>query len=382
MNKQTVFPDYNNCITGIPSSILQHYGAQPDHGTLDLLDEALNKKYKNVLFIIYDGMGVDMLEDNLPEKAFLRQNIRSRITSVFPSTTVAACTAYYTGKTPIEHGWLGWSLYFKEYDKQIDVFTEREARTGDPSGYENTANTFMPYESIYSKIEKSCGVKTYSIYPRGIDRESEPETVLGYDSLGGMQREIKRLCSTDEPKFILAYHNEPDHLSHRNGCRSGKVRRNLKKIDRKTAAMCRRLKDTLVIISADHGHIDVDKDVFLEDIPELSECLLRPPSIESRAVSFFVKPGTSEKFREAFNHKLGDEFILFSRDEVFDKQLFGTGEPHPKSLDFIGDFMAAAKGTSLLRYRIPEQKVNIEFLSHHAGLTSAEMYVPLIIIET
>jgi hypothetical protein len=383
MNKQTTYPDYQNCITGIPSSILKHFGAKPENGTLHLLDEALAKKHKNILFIIYDGMGADILSDILPKRSFLRRNIKSHITSVFPATTVAACTAYYTGKTPIEHGWLGWSLFFKEYDKQIDVFTDMEARTGEPSGYEDTANTFMPYESIYSKIEKANpDTKTYSLYPRGIDRASEPETVIGYDSLEGMHMEILSLCKSEESKFILAYHNEPDHLAHKYGYWSEDVRDSLKLINRSTKRLCRKLSDTLVIISADHGYIDINNDIFLEKIPELNDMLLRPPSIEPRAVSIFVKPGAENKFRESFERILGDEFILFSREEVFERGLFGRGEPHPKSLDFIGDFIAAAKGQALLRYRIPNQSVNIEFLAHHAGLTAAEMYVPLIIVKT
>lgn len=382
MNISTSYPDYDNCITGIPSSFLAHYGAMASHSTLPELDRALDKNKKNVVFIIYDGMGMDMLFDNLPEKAFLRQNIAKPITSVFPPTTVAACTTYYTGRTPAEHGWLGWSLYFKEYDKQIDVFTEREARTGEPSGYEDTARTFMPYESVYSKIEAAdADVKTYALYPRGIARESAPETVIGYASLRDMLRKTRKLCSSPGRKFILVYHNEPDHLSHGNGCRSKKVRTNMRKINRLTEGFIKKLEDTLVVISADHGHIDVNKDIFLEELPELGEYLLRPPSIESRAVSIFVKPGTHDRFKEAFNRLLGDDFILFTREEVFDRNLFGTGSPHDKTYDFIGDFIAAAKGQALLRYRIPDQKVNIRFISHHAGLTSAEMLVPLIIAE-
>ena len=337
MNTQTTYPDYDNCITGIPSSLLKHYGVSPTHKTLYDLDKSLSGDYKNVLLMIYDGMGMDMLFDNLPETSFLTKNTTSKITTVFPSTTVAGLTSYFTGKTPVEHGWLGWSLYFKEYQRQIDVFTDREARTGEPSGYNNVAATMMPYESIYSKIESSAaGVKTYSVTHRGIDHPSEPETVIGYENLSEMHNIIRTLCDSPGPKFILAYHNEPDHISHKAGCRSRKVRRTLKKINRRTEKLCNNLKDTLVIISADHGHIDVNKDIFLEEIPELAECLLIPPSIESRAVSIFVKPGTEEKFKEAFNRILGNDFILFSRKEVFETQLFGNGNPHMKTLDFIG----------------------------------------------
>jgi len=65
-----------------------------------------------VVLMAFDGMGVDILEKHLPRESFLRENMIRYVTSVFPSTTTAAMTAYYSGLSPNEHGWLGWSLYF------------------------------------------------------------------------------------------------------------------------------------------------------------------------------------------------------------------------------------------------------------------------------
>ena len=53
-----------------------------------------------------------------------------------------------------------------------------------------------------------------------------------------------------------------------------------------------------------------------------------------------------------------------------------------KRVIFSAQGIAAAIGNTLLRYRLPDSPEPVKFLSHHAGLTAAEMYVPLILIKT
>jgi hypothetical protein len=52
--------------------------------------------------------------------------------------------------------------------------------------------------------------------------------------------------------------------------------------------MCKKLKNSLVIVTADHGQINC-LTKYLEDYPMLENLLERPPSMETRAVNFFVK---------------------------------------------------------------------------------------------
>ena len=84
------------------------------------------------------------------------------------------------------------------------------------------------------------------------------------------------------------------------------------------------LEDTLVLVTADHGHLDTGG-VVITDCPDLCECLVRMPSIEPRALNLFVKDGMAEKFSRLFNEHFHDQFLLFSKREVIEKKLFGTG---------------------------------------------------------
>ena len=107
-------PNYSNSIMNVTNSLLNYYGAQPHHATLPIVDCLLDKNYKNVVLLVLDGMGTNVIERNLPPDSFLRQHIKAEISSVFPTTTTAATISILSGKTPAEHGWIGWSCYFKE----------------------------------------------------------------------------------------------------------------------------------------------------------------------------------------------------------------------------------------------------------------------------
>ena len=66
--------------------------------------------------------------------------------------------------------------------------------------------------------------------------------------------------------------------------------------------------DTLFIISADHGHKNIDKVYTLLDYPEIQECMIMPASLESRVLSFWIKEDMKAKFVECFNKEFKDEF--------------------------------------------------------------------------
>ena len=165
---------------------------------------------------------------------------------------------------------------------------------------------------------------------------------------------------------------------HGYGVKSQQTHEQILLISSEVEKLCKKLKNTLIIITADHGHCD-SKNEYLEDYPALSAMLKRPPSIEaSRALSLFVKDGMLDKFKEEFNRYFADDFILLTKEEVFDKNIFGSGTPHPRAYDFIGDFLAVATGEKSLFIKREE----LNFIGVHAGLTEDEMIVPFIAIET
>ena len=139
-------------------------------------------------------------------------------------------------------------------------------------------------------------------------------------------------------------------------------------------------KDTIVIISADHGHKDIEKVYLLNDYPEIRECLIMPESLESRSVAFWVKEDMKTQFEERFNKIFKDEFWLMTKEEFLKRNMLGYGKKHPKIDDFIGNYIALSIGSSIIKietYLAEGKKVK---KSTHCGLTKEEMEVPVIVI--
>ena len=140
-------------------------------------------------------------------------------------------------------------------------------------------------------------------------------------------------------------------------------------------------KDTIVIISADHGHKDIEKVYSLNDYPEIRECLIMPESLESRSVTFWVKEDMKTQFEERFNRIFKDDFWLMTKEEFLEKNMLGFGEKHPKIDDFIGNYIALSTGSSIIKIETFLGEGKKAKKSTHCGLTKEEMEVPLIVID-
>lgn len=65
--------DYAQSLVSLISSIEAYFGLPPGHGTLGALDELLDRKYKNIVLLLFDGMGISVLEKHLAPDSFLRK---------------------------------------------------------------------------------------------------------------------------------------------------------------------------------------------------------------------------------------------------------------------------------------------------------------------
>ena len=144
--KNYILPDYTRCNLNISSTLAEFLGAPNTKPTLPFLKKELEKDYEKIVFICFDGLGIYPLKKNLPKDDFLRQNIKDILVSTFPSTTSNATTALLTNKYPLEHGWFGWSLYFEETGRNVDIFPWVDSVTGEALDRQNCP---LPYYDYY-----------------------------------------------------------------------------------------------------------------------------------------------------------------------------------------------------------------------------------------
>lgn len=363
------YPDYDRSILSVASSVLNYFGAVDcKHKTIPELDEMLAQNYKNVIVMLFDGMGTSILKKHLDEDAFLRKHYICDLSSVYPSTTVAAITSVQSGCSPIESGWIGWDLHFKEIGENIAVFRNTLQRNGEKFADYDVAQKYIPYKNIFKRIEEIKGKR--SAYYVSVFSKYRIKNV--HD----ICKTVHRISKKRKQKYIYTYWWQPDHCMHEFGVDSLEAKKEIEGINKEIEKLCKKIKNSIVIIIADHGQIDC-KNEYLEDYPVLMDMLTVPPSVEPRALSFFVKQGKKEEFKQEFERIFGESFRLMTKKEVFDEKLLGYGTPHPKAEDFIGDFFAVAIGDVALNIK----RSDFEAIGGHAGLAEGEMTVPLIVYE-
>lgn len=362
--------NYNECITNLACSIQKYFDIDYKHNTLEYIDKILkDTNPKNVVIILCDGMGSRILDRVLNKNDFLIKNRLKEITTVFPATTVAATTAITTGLNPVESGMLGWNMYYKDLDKVVTTYFNCEKSDPNEIVQEDIVNyrkIHMKEKTISSYINETGKYKGYSLYPFGPN---------AYETTNDMYERIEALCNEDGKKYIYAYNTEPDSTMHELGSNSKEAYNLIKKINNDIENLSTKLKDTALIVIADHGHINVEN-IHLENYPDIVDCLDKNTSLEPRAVNFFIKAGKKEIFENLFNKYFGNDFNLYQKEDIINSCLFGTGEENEIFRDALGDYLAIAKTNKAILYNGGE-----ELKSQHAGYTDDEIYVPLIVYK-
>ncbi|MDD4212569.1 MAG: GrpB family protein [Bacilli bacterium] len=360
MRHQIMWPDFNNSLMNVTSSIQKHYQVKPLSSTLDCVDEALEGK-QHVFLILLDGMGIDIMEKNLPLDAYLWKYLRKQITSIYPPTTVAATTAVQTGLLPNETGWIGWHQYFKAIDRDVILFRNEDYYTDEVIPGVDT-QVLLPTTPIYQHFK---GVQAQTLWP-----SFRPD---GFHTFHDMIDRAIEISHTSEETYTYLYWNEPDASLHELGCQNDDIRSILSNLSDEVE----RFKEycgskSTIIVVADHGLVDV-LPIYINRFKDITDLLTTRPSLEGRSTVFFVKD--KQTFPQVFRRYFSNYFDLYACETFMATGLLGD---HPeKCKPFLGDFIALAKDKYTLCAKVKEEC----FIATHAGQTRGEMLVPLIIIE-
>jgi hypothetical protein len=361
------YPNYENSILSLINSIEKYFGVVNDHSTLEIVDTILEKKYRNVVVMVFDAMGSRNLQDILSEDSFLRKHMLKEICSVFPPTTTAATTTLESGLAPSEHSWLGWSLHFPEVNDNVNIFINTNDIGKTVADY-HVANKYIPYKNVVNKINEASNARAESISQFGTYHVETFEEII---------ESIETLCHEDGRHYLYTYWNEPDTSMHLYGVTSAEAVSWVERINVEIERLSSKLQETVLFIIADHGHIN-GKNKFIGDYPDILDTLKWLPSIEPRAIAFYVKEGREVEFQHTFLKHFKEDFMLLSKQDVITKKLFGPGKEHPRFKEFLGDYLAVAISDVSIFNSTEEVE---KFIGAHAGLTEAEMMIPLIVVE-
>jgi hypothetical protein len=242
--------------------------------------------------------------------------------------------------------------------------------------------------SIHRAI-RDHGGRSYIVEPEifrneAMTRMHAPEaTLLGYLLPSTMGVRVRELLDgrpeDDSPVYVYAYWSGVDTAAHWYGPRGAEHAAEAALFDRdlERALGDRPPGDTLVILTADHGHASVDPTrlVDLEADTELRALLRNPIAGEPRVV--FLHTDRPAEVKAHLEQTYPGAFLLFDREEAIASGLFGRGDPALVRAR-VGEVLAMLGGDRASTVvRVDGQVV----LHHgaHGGMTPDEMRIPVLL---
>lgn len=341
---------------------------------------------EHIVLILADGLGLEMLERESGART-LRDHLHSKIHAVFPSSTAVTLTSLATGEWPSRHAVTGWWTHLEQIGGPATILQYR--RLADDRSLADlgvSPEEAFPVPSLVPQMRRRCQFlmpreiagSVYSRYWTGT------AAATGYESLAGtLNSTMNAVLAADGPTFTYLYIPHVDKEAHQAGPESVGARDAVMAIDSLVADLKAGLGDSAtVVVTADHGHLAVSDSerLMIQDTDGIPALLASPPSGDTRVVEFHVRPGEHERFEARFRKKFGDHFFLLTTGEVEQLTLLGPEPLASRTRQRLGDFTAISRGASVLGFH-PSQasREALEQRSHHAGLTPAEMLVPLVV---
>ena len=341
----------------------------------------------HLVFVLADGLGTHFIQDQLGPESWIAQHFVQPIRSVYPSTTSAAITSLATGCWPGIHSIAGWWNYLPQLGEPIVVLPFLRLSDGVPlpECSDLTVADAIPLTPLMRQMTRAAAV----VQPRSIINSAYSTYIGGnaeripYDNLTGAVDAIAtRIRVTRQPTHTYWYIPTVDHQAHEHGCDSTEVRAALFELDRALASLADQLAgaSARIVLTADHGHLDVGAKIPLAADDPLCDHLRAAPSGDMRLSFFHVRTGESEAFEGEFRSRFGDHFVLVTTDQLDELRLLGPEPLSQETRRRVGDYAAISLDAAVFRYTGGfDEDHFMQQRSHHSGLSSREMTVPLVI---
>jgi predicted AlkP superfamily pyrophosphatase or phosphodiesterase len=310
---------------------------------------ALTGEHERVAVVLLDAFGWEFVQRHA-DHPFLRRLQIEPVDSQFPSTTTAHVTTLYTGLPVEQHGLYEWHVYEPRLDRIIVPLPFVGAEGLDP-------RELVPGPTFFERLEvPSFVLQQSTIWPSK------------YGSAAFAGAEVRAFERLDEaaaqlgtrPGLTYVYWDRIDAVGHRHGPAS-------ERFDQEARAALDALeavRDTLIVVTADHGQIGVGEIDYLDELwpPLLDHLRYEMPAGSARDCFLHVRD--PETVVGELSAVLGERAEVRPARELF---------PHagPRLLERLADVcvLPAPGRMAWLRSHPSHQ---LSFKGHHGGRTPEE----------
>jgi predicted AlkP superfamily pyrophosphatase or phosphodiesterase len=404
----------NYCYTNINSTILDRLCNIKNGVLLPSNCFHADSKYKNVILILVDCFGWSFFKQfaNQADSTALYEiqsnSIVSKLTSQFPTTTTVHITNIHTGMPITESGICEWTYYESRLDRVIKPFLMRDLHQSNKDDLIREGihpDHFVP-KGRFLNILASNGVKSYiyghkdyALSPYNLNLGKSAESIAYTNFNDGLTECYENLIRRNEKTYSFIYTGDLDSANHFHGPDSEEVKASvisifsdikLHLIDKLRQKNSANTKNTLVMITADHGGVAVNSalNIYLEEShPELRSFLKTNAAglvIEECGSQRDLFLHVQEKYLPKVYKQLKSDFQgladVFTLEELIKIGIFG-----PITNDFfksnIGNLIILPREGNAIYSKKSDSDMSQKFKGSHGGLSPKEMEIPLLTLE-
>jgi predicted AlkP superfamily pyrophosphatase or phosphodiesterase len=397
------------CFANLPATIQYLLTGQGSSALPMDVFGALPTRYNKIVLIFLDAFGwrfFGQFAERYPLlKIFLQQGMVSKLTSQFPSATAPHVTCINTGLTPAQSGVYEWYYYEPLVDAVISPL--RFSYAGDSQ--QNTLKaagippeTFYPSRTIHQALH-AFGVQSHVFQPAASAHSGYSSAMFKgatsrnpfrhlEQALDGLAARV--LAKEESPAFYLLYYDTIDTTSHISGPGSQALAEELEyfflTLEQHLYQKLRQLTgDTLLIITADHGQIEVSPQTTCylnRDTPDITRYLRTNqvgaslvPSGSARDMFLYSKEELLDETIALLQKTLAGRAEVCATRDLIEQHFFGASQPSHAFLSRVGNI-------SILPYEhetvwwFEQGRFTMHFQGHHGGLSPEEMEIPLLLL--
>ena len=398
-------PDYDGGgLLNLAATVLDLMGVrdESDPPPLRALDPRLRDGVKQIVVVLADGLGMGQLKalrasGDMPFVASLVARAERgadaqliEATTIFPSTTAAAITTMNTARTPQEHGNIAYFVWLEEFSAVTQMLRWGPGVTRRGSFFDDQRldpREYAKVRSVHARLRER-GCQSWVIEPEIFRAEAMTRMhaaeagYAGYYLPSSMSVRLRDLLAQrpwgDAPGYVYAYWAGIDSVAHVSGPRSADHATEAALFDKalERAVGDRPPGETLMFLTADHGHAFTDPDKLIDLVGdgELRAMLRNPIAGEPRLA--FLHTDQRDRVRQHLERRYPGTFFFLDRDESLAAGLFGRGDGE-LARRRIGDVLAMLDGDRAASIvRVDGQ--TFRHRGSHGGMTADEMRIPIL----